>query len=427
MSSAKVSVWGKTVGFISWDEKKQTSVFELDDEYKNASYNLSPIIDSEKDSIQLGIDYSSGFEGMIPMLNDSLPDSFGNKVFLEWLNSTDIDKSELNPVERLLYVGQRGMGALEYEIGHDIPMLSSDININELADVSDKILKGKLDADAVETGHALRNILSYGSSAVGGAQAKVLLAEVNEGRFLPGDILHKDVDDYYVVKLTTDLENPWLREKNKVELTYNEIARSVGINVAASKLISEGEHHHFASKRFDRVGRKKIHMQTANALSGFYEKKQAFSYENLFRIVDGLGMPYQDKEQLFKQMVFNVAGANRDDHTKNFSFVLPKDGQWRLSKAYDVTFPTNPYESYFRAHQITINGKRTKIDLMDLLAVGRKVGINKPKSIVKDISAAIKSFPGKAKANDISNETISRISDELKTTLSLIKDKGISK
>lgn len=421
MSAAKVKIWDCTVGFISWDERKQSMVFELDKNYLNAPFNLSPVIDDSKNPFQYGHDYHQGFQGVIPVLNDSLPDSFGDKVFIEWLNSTQINKAELNPVERLLYVGKRGMGAIEYELEKQVPSLNSKISINDLASVSNQILQGKLDANTIEAGHALRNILSYGSSAVGGAQAKVLLAERENGQFFPGDVIHPNVENYYVVKLTTTLENPWLREKNRVEFCYNQMAKSTGINVAASKLISEGDYHHFASKRFDRINGEKIHVQTANALTGFFDKKTPFSYETLFRIIDGLGMPYQDREQLYKQMVFNVVGGNRDDHTKNFSFTMNKQGVWRLSEAYDITFPYNPYESYFSVHQITINGKRNKINVEDLLSVAKLVGVNKAKSIIQETITVFQNFPQKALDNGISLETTKRIFEDIKNNIAYLK------
>lgn len=405
MSSAKIKIWDLTVGYLYWDDPNQTALFEPDESYINSNINIAPILHQNKDDLLTGSDYPSQFKGMIPIFNDSLPDSFGNTVFKEWLEHMNMDQSEMNPVERLLYVGQRGIGALEYQKGKEIENTFQRIDLNELAKISNKIILRKYkQEDFLDNPKALKNILTIGSS-VGGAQAKVLIAQTKDNRLLAGDVIHDQPVEYYIVKLEHNPQNIWSREKNYVEFIYNEIARDIGINVAESKLIHEGERAHFASKRFDRVGNKKIHKQTVNALSGFWGKSLEFGYRDIFKIIEYLKLPYNNAEQLFMQMVFNVALSNRDDHTKNFSFLMNESGEWSLSPAYDLTFPIDPYENFNSAHQIHINGKTKDILREDIIAVAEIAGVRNYNQIINNVIDQATTFSNRIKEYPLESNT----------------------
>lgn len=421
MSNAKITIWDTTVGYIAWDAKNNVAVFESDDEYRDAPFNISPYLHPDKSVRLYGDAFHENFRGLIPTFNDSLPDSFGNIVFKEWLEQQEIDQSDLNPVERLRYVGQRGIGALEYHEGMDIPNLEHNIDLEQLADVSDKIIKRKYEhEDYVYNPQALQNILTIGSP-VGGAQAKILVAITDDNKLLAGDVMHDRPLDYFVVKLEHDPQNLWYREKNYVELVYNEIARDAGVNVAASHLIFEGGRAHFASKRFDRIDNRKVHVQTVNAFSGFYGKNHEFSYSDIFRIIEFLGLDYPNSEQLFKQMVFNVVASNRDDHTKNISFTMSNEGNWSLSPAYDLTYPLDPYQSFAIQHKIAINGKTRIIERADLVAVAEHAGIRNYNPIIDRVVEQVATFESRIKEYDLSKRTVELITKDLAEKRALIQ------
>ena len=426
MSSAKISIWNTTIGYISWDDQNNTAIFESDQEYIDSPFNIAPLIHPDKKELLFGNNYHEQFNGMIPTFNDSLPDSFGNVVFKEWLEQVEVDQSEMNPVERLLYVGRRGVGATEYHKSKDIPNISHNIDLFELAEISDKIIKRKYEQeDFMHNPEALRNILTIGSS-VGGAQAKILVAITREQRkenekILAGDIIHHIPVDYYIVKLEHDSQNVWNREKNYVEFVYNQIAKDIGINVTDSRLIFEGGRAHFASKRFDRVGNRKIHKQTVNALTGFYGKNTEFSYENIFKVMEYLKLPSHQKEQLFMQMVFNVVASNRDDHTKNFSFLMDEQGQWALSPAYDLTFPFDPYQSFAVPHKIAINGKVKGINREDLVVTAKKVGILRYNEIIDNVVAKVATFSNRIKEYDLNQKTIQLVVTDIMKNIKRVK------
>jgi serine/threonine-protein kinase HipA len=178
---------------------------------------------------------------------------------------------------------------------------------------------------------------------------------------------------------------------------------------------------HFASKRFDRNNNERIHSQTVNALTGFYGRNTEFSYEDIFRIISYLDLPYSNSEQLFIQMVFNVAASNRDDHTKNFSFLMDKLGQWQLSPAYDITFPFDPYQTFYTPHQISINSKNRDIERKDLEAVAKTVGIRNSKQIIDRVVDSLQTFENRIKQYNLNSKTIKLIFNELEQNRKRLK------
>ncbi|MGB1317830.1 MAG: type II toxin-antitoxin system HipA family toxin, partial [Flavobacteriales bacterium] len=317
----------------------------------------------------------------------------------------------------------RGTGALEYEPGKDVIGSISEVDFNELAEVSKKIIENKYEySDFVKNQEALQHILTIGSS-VGGAQAKVLVSVHNKtGELRAGDVLHQDAGfDYYIVKLAYDSETAWGAEKTSVEYAYHQMALECGIKMMPCELLETGDSLHFRTKRFDRVEGQKLHTQTLAALTSYSNRNVPFSYEQVFRIMERLQVSHRDKEQLFKQMVFNVASCNMDDHMKNFGFIMERSGEWKLSPAYDLTYPFDPYLPSMMFHKMSINGKTKNIKLNDVLAVGQLVGIRNAKGLVSQICAAVASFSTKAQQLKISKRTIKTVQAELEKRIALLQ------
>lgn len=422
MSSAKITLWDTLIGYIAWDQKQNTAVFESSEAYLDAPFNIAPIIHPNKREFLIGHDFHDKFQGMVPTFYDTLPDAFGNVIFKEWLEQMNMDQSAMNPVERLLYIGKRGMGALEYHYEKRVPSNKQKLDLEELAQLSHKIIQRKYaQKDYLHNPEALQNILRIGAS-VGGAQAKVLVAISRETkqpnqRLLAGDIIHTIPVDYYIVKLAHDPKDLWNKEKHYVEYVYNAMAKDAGVAVADSRLIFEGGRAHFASKRFDRIEHQKLHKQTVSALAGFFGRNTEFGYESIFKIMEFLNLPYKDKMQLYTQMVFNVLASNRDDHTRNFSFLMDKQGKWSLSPAYDLTFPFDPYQSFFMPHKISINNKVKEINRNDLKAIADKVGIVYYKEIIERVIEQVLSFPDRIKNYDVQKRTVDLIMRDIQKNL----------
>ncbi|MEG0760904.1 MAG: type II toxin-antitoxin system HipA family toxin, partial [Chryseobacterium sp.] len=350
------------------------------------------------------------FRGLPPMIADSLPDYFGNIVFKEWLEATQKDFVNIFPLEQLTYVGQRGMGALEFSPAKAISSNNS-INIEEITEVVKKVLDVKTSIE--EKGlsdFALLNIFKIGTSA-GGARPKILVSEHKKtGVLKAGDLETSEDYNHYLIKLSVEENEGYSKEK--VEFVYYEIAKTLGIEMMDSKMIDD---KHFATLRFDRQHGEKYHILTASGMTGWdFKKPEHSTYENLFKLSVDLRLPHKDIEQLFKRMVFNLVFANIDDHLKNFSFIynLKKD-RWNLAPAYDLTYPLDALKNYVRiSRAMSINGKRNSINREDLLEIADQFTIKNPNAIIDSVISATKLFKPFSEKQSIPQKVIDKIESE---------------
>jgi len=424
MSSLKITIWGKTVGYLAWDRIQNRTILELDADYQNNTINISPPLINKKIKIQSSPVQEPIFQGLHPTFADSLPDYFGNRIFQTWLQQNQIETNDLNPIEKLLYIGKRGSGAFDYEPGKELIHSMETIDFNEIIAISEKIISNKYAiSDFLENQQALQNILTIGSS-VGGAQAKILIAIHSEtGKICAGDILQKDASwEYYIVKLSHQSDTNWGKEKNTIEYVYYLMAKEAKLTISDSELIEINGNYHFKTKRFDRMNGEKIHLQTLLAITGFFSKTTAFSYEQFFGIAEQLTLKQSEKEALFRQMVFNVASCNMDDHLKNFSFLMNQKGEWSLAPAYDLTYPFDPYLPRFQFHKMTINSKSKNIEHSDLMIVAKKVGIKKGEKIIKEVCDAVSKFNSYVKNYEISNLAKEVIRTDIELSLKRLRN-----
>jgi len=267
------------------------------------------------------------FKGLPPQFADSLPDMFGSIIFKAWLDSKE--ESKISVLEQLAYIGDRGMGAIEYKPAIKLPT-DTTIDLDEIISVLKEVLDLKNSASQKQLDNqALINIFKIGTSA-GGARPKILISEHKKnGTVIPGDLDISEKYNHYLVKLAIDEENNYPREV--VEYCYACILKNVGIRMMDSKLI---DNKHFATLRYDRQHGKKQHVLTASGMTGWdFKDTSVSSYENLFKLCSFLKIPHAQSEELFKRMVFNVVYGNTDDHLKNHSFIYNKeDGSWDLTK-----------------------------------------------------------------------------------------------
>lgn len=199
----------------------------------------------------------------------------------------------------------------------------------------------------------------------------------------------------------------------RIEYAYYKMALDCGIKMAESKLWIEGKRAHFMTKRFDRDdhGHKK-HTQTLCAIA-HYDRDKRYSYEQIFQVMRKLYLSYPEMEQMYRRMVFNVMARNHDDHTKNHSFIMDKDGQWSLAPAYDLCYSYSPSGTWTRFHQLSLNGKRDDFKYKDLLEVAVKADIKNPKEIITQISEVVSNFKKYALESEISSNHSSQINNNL--------------
>lgn len=408
-----VIAFGQEIGKLGYDIDQGKSFFQYNPEFLDSGKysKLFPFIFKRIKPAQVFTEYlQDTFQGLPPMIADSLPDTFGNIIFQEWLTATGIQK--VTPLEQLTYVADRGMGALEYKPVKELPDTSS-VNIDEIIIILEKVLKLKEHTSGVTLDElSLLNVFKIGTSA-GGARPKILISEHKEtGEIIAGDRETSEDYNHYLVKLHLDDSDGY--NKEKVEYAYYLLAQEAGIEMMPSKLI---ENKHFATLRYDRQNGEKNHVLSVTGLTGWDFKSQPenSSYENVFKVALGLEVPHRDLQQLFKRMVFNVVFRNVDDHLKNHSFIYNKqENKWNLAPAYDLTYALNPLFTFkTTSRALSINGKRTEITIKDLLTIAEEFVIKNPKGIIKDIQVLISRWIEVAGELEIAEHIIKAIQKEI--------------
>lgn len=419
-TTAEVYLWGTRVGIIHQDLDKPYASFEYDGDFLKSGIEISPIM-MPLSNIVYEFPLLSGepFFGMPGLVVDSLPDTFGNKVIEQWLVTQRKSIKDFTAIDRLCYMGKRGMGALEYvPASSEISDINENINVSEMVKFASNVLNQResitLNAEEALT---YSQLVRVGSSA-GGARAKALIAWNEKTNEIKSGQLNLDKDyDYWLMKFDNVSKNgdhglEDVPEYTLIEYAYYKMALDAGIQMNECRIYSNAGENHFMTKRFDRVDGKKIHMQSLGAIAHIsYKEPRLCSYEMAAGYMREMKLPMIDIEQFFSRMVFNCVAVNQDDHVKNISFLMDRSGKWRLSPAYDVTYSYDVTNQWLGAHQMTINGKKSDINLTDLLEVGGKMGLKKKKcmDIISKISLVVSNFEKYANEANIRERTYADI------------------
>ena len=273
------------------------------------------------------------FEGLPGVFNDSLPDGWGKLLFDRLVQSQGVLPLQLSPLDRLSYVGAYGMGALVYEPATPNEVEDRTISLDTIAQQTQEVLKGT-------SQEVLQKLLAlHGSSAGARPKALVCVSENREQIMHGSHKLEKGFEPW-LVKFPNSLDGP---DAGSIEYVYALMAKDAGIEMPLFHLFPSGEGPgYFAAKRFDRDGNKRLHMHTACGLLHVDFRSQSLDYKDLINLTFLLTRDIREAEKMFRLAVFNVLAHNRDDHTKNFSFLMDAQGQWKLSPAYDLTFSSGP-------------------------------------------------------------------------------------
>lgn len=422
---AYVNIWGQRAGVVMWNENTQSAVFEYEPSFERLGLNLSPILMplSPHRPYQFTSISKETFMGLPGLLTDALPDAYGKALLDRWLAT--IGRSFANPVERLCYQGKRSMGALEFEPAQDT-FLEKDtkIEIDSLVEIAREALSQKAELDtnlSLDRKEALLNIIKVGTSA-GGQRAKAVIAFNEKTQDVrSGQIDAPEGYEHWLLKLdgVTNQELGDPKFYGLIEYAYYLMAKDAGIDMMPCRILQENGRSHFMTKRFDRIGGKeKLHMQTLCGIAHYdYKMLRSYSYEQAFQVMRQMRLPYIQAEEMFRRMVFNVVARNQDDHTKNISFLMDKNGVWRLSPAYDISWSYNPEGLWTSQHQMSINNKWTDITLGDLLTVASAMNIKRPREIIEKIIDVVAHWSDYATPLGIPQETIGAIKSTIITRL----------
>ena len=410
----KVTIWGKTVGYTEWLTEENRAAFQYDPDFLSSGLQLAPLAmplsQTVYDFPQLS---KETFKGLPAMLADSLPDSFARKVMDAYYRATGKEASRVTPLEYLCYLGKRGMGALEYEPAALIKGLDDTVSIDleELTSLASAVLSQRENLTAAG-GNALVDILRVGTSA-GGARAKAVVA-YNEktGELRSGQVDAPAGFEHWLLKFD-GVANDTFQEPEgfgRIEYAYYLMAKAAGIEMTECRLLEENGRAHFMTRRFDRIGNKKLHMQTLCAIAQMdYRRPEGNSYEMAFRAMRALNIDYAQQEEQYRRMLFNIIARNHDDHTKNISFLMNPTGEWTLSPGYDIAYAYNPEGEWTAVHQMSMLGKRKNFTKEDLLAFGEMQNVRKAPLVLEKVLDAITDWNTFAQQAGLDGITAKRI------------------
>lgn len=406
MTDATVRLWGRDIGAVSWLADRGHAVFQYMPDFAGSGIELAPItMPAGPEPFQFPALPKDAFKGLPGMLADSLPDKFGNALIDAWLVAQGRPAESFNPVERLCYIGTRGMGALEFQ-----PSLSGGlgrsrkVEITALTRLANEVLNQRRQLAGELAGEDdrrdLEDVLRVGTSA-GGARAKAVLAwnpqtgEFRSGQVEPGEGFSAWLMKFDGISNNRDKELADPQGFGLVEYGFHLLAVAAGIDMSECRIHREGGRAHFMTRRFDRdANGRKLHMQSLAALRHFdFNAAGAYSYEQAVETIRRLDLPALDIEQQFRRAVLNICIRNQDDHVKNIAFLMNPSGEWRLSPAFDLAYAYNPDGSWTQQHQMSLNGKRDHFELADLVQFGGYCGLKAGKA--REVVAQIQEQTGK--------------------------------
>ncbi len=410
VTDAKVMLWGTQVGAVTWVKEQSLGYFQFAPDFIPSGIELSPItMPLAQTTYAFPALPRDAFKGLPGLLADVLPDKYGNRLINAWLAEDGRAPDSFTPLERLCYVGTRGMGALEFD--PDIKRKagrSGEVDFARLVELANRVLDERLNLSgqltSADNTKEFEDILQVGTSA-GGARAKAVLAWNPEtDAFRSGQIDAGLGFEHWLLKFDGVDNN---RDKELadpmgfglIEYAYYKMAVAAGITMMPCRIHHEGGRSHFMTKRFDRVVGEdgvtdKLHMQTLAALQHYdFNAAGSYAYEQALLTIRELGLGHNSLEEQFRRAVFNVVSRNQDDHVKNIAFLMDRSGQWTLSPAYDVTYSYNASGEWTSQHQMSVNGKRDHFELDDLMALGRVAGLKPVKA--KKIIALVCSVVGR--------------------------------
>lgn len=408
-----VHLWDHHIGAVALDPRYGYYVFAYTPEFTGLGIEPAPLQMPLTEEPYIFTDLPEATYKRLPaMLSDALPDDFGNSLIDKYMADLGIVAKDVTPLDRLAYMGNRAMGALTFTpIRGPAEHKPSVIKLSALVEEARLAVKGDINGDD-HANAALRSIIDVGTSA-GGARAKAVIAlnpETHEIR--TGQLAAPPGFEHWLLKFDGMGKDHALgasQNYGRIEYAYHLMARAAGIQMTDCSLLRENGRAHFMTRRFDREGATgRHHMQTLCAMAHVdFKKKGTNSYAQLFSTIKQLGLPYEDMEEAFRRMVFNVMGRNCDDHTKNFSFLL-REGTtvWKLAPAYDVTFAHSPTSEWTAQHLMSVNGKFKGFEVADFLAEADRWAIGTAPDVIDQVRSAIRDWTSFAKDAELPADEI---------------------
>lgn len=420
------------VGALAWNPEAANATFEYTPEWIQTGVQMSPLqMPASPQGARLfrfpQLNYET-YKGLPACFADTLPDDFGNAVINAWLSRNGRDPASFTPLERLLYTGKRGMGALEYAPAiQPAKNPKEKLELESLVTMAQQVLDQRTQAlSSLASDTDISGILQVGTSA-GGARAKAVIA-INKDRseIRSGQVKAPEGFEHYLLKFDGVVEHSSQRETfgdpqgfGRMEYAYYLMATDAGITMSPCELLIEGKRAHFLTKRFDRIGNYKLHYQSLCAIDhADYKKPGHYSYEQLFSVARQLRLSRAEAIELYRRMVFNIVARNHDDHAKNFGFLLPgPHDSWQLAPAFDVAYSYKPGSPWVDSHQLSLMGKRDNFTREDLLDAAKLISnfTKEAKQIINQVVETVSRWSEYADRAGVAENFRDRIAQNLRT------------
>lgn len=399
----EVRIWANRVGAVAPDPRLGCYVFAYDPLWRKSGIELAPItmpLNDSRTTFAFPNLSEPSYKKLPGLLADALPDDFGNTLIDAWMSRKGVEKRNVTVLDRLSYMGRRGMGALEFKPARGAHRESAEpLEMKSLVEAARMAIQGDLSGD-VESQAAIANIIRVGTSA-GGARAKAVVTwnpethQIRSGQFdaEPGF-------EHWLLKFDgvgRDSELGGSADYGRIEYAYHLMASAAGIKMSPCRLLEENGLAHFMTRRFDRDVKNeetiKHHVQTLCAIDHIdFKQRATHDYSQLFMVISNLRLGDDAISQAFRRMAFNVMAKNCDDHTKNFAFLLKQGESWELAPAYDITHAYNPHGEWTYQHLMSVNGKFNGIKRSDLLIEAERFGVRRPLDLLSEVRSALDSW-----------------------------------
>ena len=416
-----VHLWGKFVGRVAQDPKYQAYAFGFSPEFIKTGTEVAPLHMPLRQEPYTFQDLSKEtFYGLPAVLADMLPDKFGSALVNKYMAEQGIPASDVTALDRLAYMGERGMGALTFTPTRGPRRTKpTSIVLTDLVTEARRALKGDFQGDE-HTNAALRSIIDVGTSA-GGARAKAVIAWNSQTEEIrSGQLDAPEGFDQYLLKFDgvgNDLDLGATENYGRIEFAYHLMAREAGIEMTDCRLLEENGRAHFMTRRFDRDSEgRRHHIITLCAMAHVdFKLKGTNSYAQLFQTISALGLPPEQMDEAFRRMILNIFSNNCDDHSKNFSFLLPQDTrEWRLAPAYDVTHAYSPTSAWTHQHLMSVNGKFKGIGIDDILEEANRFStIKRIKRVIDQVRSAVEQWRSFAEQAKLPEAQTQEIADQI--------------
>ncbi len=372
--------------------KNRQIYFEYESDFLKTGVELSPY----KLPLSSGVKVCDDrvFDGLFGVFADSLPDGWGKLLIDRHLMSQGVNFAEISPLDRLMLIGNFGIGALSYEPIIESVHTNEAINLDELATASHDILKG-VSAKNIET------LLANNCSSAG-ARPKIMVQINEDAHILPSNQALRDGYEHYMVKFAGNTDSV---HSGKVEYIYSLMAKDAGVHISETKLLQGVSNSYFAIKRFDRKGDERVHIHSLAGLVHSDFRLPSIDYDDILKLTLHLTKDMNEVLKVYKLAVFNLLTHNRDDHAKNFSFSLDENNSWRFAPAYDLTFSFGPGGE----HSTTYLGEGRKPTKKHLEELAKKHGIKEYKNIIDEMYSVVSNFKNYAKDFKVPKKYIDEI------------------